>query len=68
MFGVLNSVHEGLGHCTTAPVERNPLIAEQEIMICRSMTEKRGLLPRHDLIYDRLSEHEKVYASFVIRD
>lgn len=64
MFGLLDSVHEGLEHCITAPIgaERNPLIGEDEVMISRSMTEKRGLR-RHDLILDRLSEHEKVYAS-----
>lgn len=52
--------HRGLEHCVTAPIgtERNPLIAEDEIMISRSMTEKRGLR-RHDLILDRLSEDEK---------
>ncbi|XP_058769893.1 sterol 3-beta-glucosyltransferase UGT80B1 [Vicia villosa] len=50
----------GLEHCITAPsgTERNSLIAEDEIMISRSMTEKRALR-RHDLILDRLSEHEK---------
>ncbi|XP_004496461.1 sterol 3-beta-glucosyltransferase UGT80B1 isoform X2 [Cicer arietinum] len=55
-----DSVHEGLEHCITAPIgaERNPLIGEDEVMISRSMTEKR-VLRRHDLILDRLSEHEK---------
>lgn len=67
IIGFLNSVHKGLEHCITAPIgtERNPLIAEDEIMISRSMTEKRGLR-RHDLLLDRLSEDEKVYASFTV--
>ncbi|XP_027189811.1 sterol 3-beta-glucosyltransferase UGT80B1 isoform X3 [Cicer arietinum] len=58
-----DSVHEGLEHCITAPIgaERNPLIGEDEVMISRSMTEKR-VLRRHDLILDRLSEHEKEYG------
>ncbi|KAI5400144.1 hypothetical protein KIW84_065174 [Lathyrus oleraceus] len=52
--------HIGLEHCitTTSGTERNLLMAEDEIMISRSMTEKRALR-RHDLILDRLSEHEK---------
>ncbi|KAK7343742.1 hypothetical protein VNO77_12745 [Canavalia gladiata] len=54
------SSRRGLEHCITAPVapERNPLIADDEIMLSRSVTEKRGV-PRHDIILDRLSEHEK---------
>ncbi|CAK8573379.1 unnamed protein product [Lathyrus sativus] len=50
----------GLEHriTTTSGTERNLLMAEDEIMISRSMTEKRALR-RHDLMLDRLSEHEK---------
>ncbi|KAL5069713.1 hypothetical protein RYX36_020600 [Vicia faba] len=52
--------HIGLEHCITetSGTERNSPIAEDEVMISRSMTEKRALR-RHDLILDRLSEHEK---------
>lgn len=67
MFGFIKLCSQGLEeHCVTATsgTERNSLIAEDEIMISRSMTEKRALR-RHDLILDRLSEHEKVYASFI---
>lgn len=62
---MLNSVHAGLEHCTTAPVEsrRNTLIADHEVMFSRSMTEK---IPKHDLIWDRLSEHEKVDCTCMI--
>ncbi|XP_057732348.1 sterol 3-beta-glucosyltransferase UGT80B1 [Arachis stenosperma] len=53
-----SSPRRGLEHCTTAPVEtrRNPLIADHEVMLSRSMTEKT---PKHDLLLDRLSEDEK---------
>ncbi|KAJ1424984.1 UDP-glucuronosyl/UDP-glucosyltransferase [Sesbania bispinosa] len=63
---VTSSPRRGLGHCITAPIgtERNPLIADDEIMLSRSMTEKRGH-PRHDLILDRLSEHEREYGHHV---
>ncbi|CAI8583171.1 unnamed protein product [Vicia faba] len=47
-----------LAHIETSGTERNSPIAEDEVMISRSMTEKRALR-RHDLILDRLSEHEK---------
>ncbi|XP_019453367.1 PREDICTED: sterol 3-beta-glucosyltransferase UGT80B1 isoform X1 [Lupinus angustifolius] len=48
-----------LEHSFTAPIgaERNPLIADNEIKVSRSMTEKRRF-PRHDIL-DRLSEREK---------
>ncbi|XP_045809226.1 sterol 3-beta-glucosyltransferase UGT80B1 isoform X2 [Trifolium pratense] len=51
---------EGLepGIAASVGSERNSLIGEAEIMISRSMIEKRGLR-RHDLMLDRLSEHEK---------
>ncbi|XP_061345113.1 sterol 3-beta-glucosyltransferase UGT80B1 [Gastrolobium bilobum] len=54
------SRQRGLEHCITAPVgtERNPLIADQEVILYRSITEKRGS-SRHDLILDRLSEQQK---------
>jgi hypothetical protein len=66
-FGLLNSVHEGTEHGIAASVgaDRNSLIGEAEIMISRSMIEKRGLR-WHDLMLDRLSEHEKVDASFIV--
>ncbi|MED6181569.1 hypothetical protein PIB30_020490 [Stylosanthes scabra] len=55
---VSSSPRRGLEHCTTAPVEtrRSPLIADHEVMLSRSMTEKT---PKHDLLLDRLSEDEK---------
>ncbi|KAK2404381.1 sterol 3beta-glucosyltransferase [Trifolium repens] len=51
---------EGMEHGIAASVgaDRNSLIGEAEIMISRSMIEKRGLR-WHDLMLDRLSEHEK---------
>ncbi|XP_027365172.1 sterol 3-beta-glucosyltransferase UGT80B1-like [Abrus precatorius] len=54
------SPKRGLEHCITAPIgtDSNPLVADDEILRSRSMTEKRGF-PRHDIILDRLSEHKK---------
>ncbi|KAK7279819.1 hypothetical protein RJT34_24877 [Clitoria ternatea] len=59
-FQVTSSPRRAFEHCITAPVgtERSTLIAEDDIILPRSMTEKRGF-PRHDIILDRLSEDEK---------
>lgn len=67
MFCMSNSVHEGLEHCITAPVDRNPLIADDEIMLFRSMTDKRGFR-RQDTILDRLSEQVKVLHILLYMD
>ncbi|KAL2467926.1 Sterol 3-beta-glucosyltransferase UGT80B1 [Forsythia ovata] len=50
----------GLDHCITAPVgaRRNLLFENQDVIISKSLTEKRGN-PRIDLKFDRLSEREK---------
>ncbi|KAK7391247.1 hypothetical protein VNO78_19660 [Psophocarpus tetragonolobus] len=62
------SATSGLEHCITAPVgaERNPLIADDDIKLFRSMTEKRAF-PRQDTILDKLAEKAKQLIASLVK-